>query len=77
MTQTELEKGVGEVLIDEDVLQARIRELGAEPMEVLARVVHRTASHRATSPVETGGMGLELINAPESFYKLLVDLGVG
>jgi hypoxanthine phosphoribosyltransferase len=30
MTQTELEKGVGEVLIDEDALQARIRDLGAE-----------------------------------------------
>ncbi len=30
MTQTELEHGVGEVLIDETSLQARIRELGAE-----------------------------------------------
>jgi hypoxanthine phosphoribosyltransferase len=30
MTQTELERGVGEILIDEDSLQARIRELGAE-----------------------------------------------
>ena len=30
MSHTELEKAVGEVLIDEDALQARIRELGAE-----------------------------------------------
>ena len=30
MTQAELEHGVGEVLIDETSLQARIRELGAE-----------------------------------------------
>ncbi len=30
MSQTELERGVGEVLIDEERLQARIRELGAE-----------------------------------------------
>ena len=30
MTQTELEKGVGEILIEEDVLQARIGELGVE-----------------------------------------------
>ena len=30
MSQTELERGVGEVLIDEDRLQARIRELGRE-----------------------------------------------
>src|ERR1044071_7623839 len=30
MTQTELERGVGEVLIDEARLQARIRELGRE-----------------------------------------------
>ena len=30
VTQTELEKGVGEILIEEDALQARIRELGAE-----------------------------------------------
>ena len=30
MTQRELERGVGEVLIDEERLQARIRELGAE-----------------------------------------------
>ena len=30
MSQTELERGVGEVLIDEDRLQERIRELGDE-----------------------------------------------
>jgi hypoxanthine phosphoribosyltransferase len=30
MTQTELERAVGEVLIEEDALQARIGELGAE-----------------------------------------------
>jgi len=30
VTQTELEKGVGEILIEEDVLQARIGELGTE-----------------------------------------------
>ena len=30
MSQTELERGVGEVLIDEDRLQERIRELGVE-----------------------------------------------
>src|SRR4029453_7109048 len=30
VTQTELEKGVGEILIEEDVLQARIGELGVE-----------------------------------------------
>ena len=30
MSQTELERGVGEVLIDEEALQARIAELGAE-----------------------------------------------
>jgi hypoxanthine phosphoribosyltransferase len=30
VNQTELERGVGEVLVDEDALQARIRELGRE-----------------------------------------------
>ena len=30
MSQTELERGVGEILIDEDRLQERIRELGDE-----------------------------------------------
>jgi len=30
VSQTEVERGVGEVLIEEDVLQARIRELGSE-----------------------------------------------
>ena len=30
MSQTELERGVGEILIDEDRLQERIRELGEE-----------------------------------------------
>ena len=29
MSHTELERAVGEVLIDENALQARIRELGA------------------------------------------------
>ena len=33
MSATELERGVGEVLIDEDRLQARIRELGRELSE--------------------------------------------
>jgi hypoxanthine phosphoribosyltransferase len=33
VTQTELERGVGEVLIDEDRLQARIHELGAQLSE--------------------------------------------
>lgn len=55
-------------------LVIEIRDLGDEPVEVLARVVHRTASHRATSPVETGGMGVELVNAPESFYRLLYEI---
>ena len=30
MSQTELERGVGEILIEEDRLQQRIRELGRE-----------------------------------------------
>ena len=30
MSATELERGVGEILIEEDALQSRIRELGAE-----------------------------------------------
>ena len=30
MTQAELEKAVGEILIEEDAIQARIGELGAE-----------------------------------------------
>ena len=33
MSATELEQGVGEVLIDEERLQARIRELGRELSE--------------------------------------------
>ena len=30
MTQAELERAVGEILIDEETLQARIRELGVQ-----------------------------------------------
>src|SRR5262245_51224731 len=30
MSQTELQRGVGEILVDEDALQTRIRELGSE-----------------------------------------------
>ena len=52
-------------------LVLKIRDLGDERIEVLARVVHRTGSHRATSPVETGGMGFEIVNAPEALYQLL------
>jgi hypoxanthine phosphoribosyltransferase len=36
VTQTELERGVGEILIDEESLQARIRELGAQLSEEYA-----------------------------------------
>ena len=33
MSQTELERGVGEILVDEDALQTRVRELGREISE--------------------------------------------
>jgi len=33
MSQTELERGVGEILVDEDALQTRVRELGHEISE--------------------------------------------
>ena len=36
MSQTELERGVGEILIDEDRLQERVRELGREISEEYA-----------------------------------------
>jgi hypothetical protein len=52
-------------------LKIRILDLGDEPFELVARVVHRTGSHRATSPVETGGIGLEILNAPEALYQVL------
>ncbi|MBW2315209.1 MAG: PilZ domain-containing protein [Deltaproteobacteria bacterium] len=55
-------------------LELKIRDLGDQPIEVLARVVHRAGSHRATASVETGGMGFEILNAPEALYKLLYDL---
>jgi hypothetical protein len=57
-------------------LEIRVRDLGPEPFTLHARVVHRTNAHRATSPVETGGMGLELTSAPEAFYQVLYALGV-
>jgi hypothetical protein len=55
-------------------LEIRIQDLADEPIRVLARVVHRTGSHRATASVETGGIGLEILNAPESLYQILYDL---
>jgi hypothetical protein len=56
-------------------LQIHVRDLGPTPFTLLARVVHRTNAHRATSPVETGGMGLEIVSAPEDFYQVLYALG--
>jgi len=53
----------------------RIRDLADAPIEVRARVVHRAGSHRATSSVETGGLGFEIVNAPESLYAVLYELG--
>ena len=55
-------------------LDLKIRDLGDHTINVLARVVHLTGSHRATASVETGGMGFEILNAPEALYKLLYDL---
>lgn len=52
----------------------RIDDLADEPIQVLARVVHRTGAHRATASVETGGIGLEILNAPETLYHILYDL---
>ncbi|HKJ25600.1 MAG TPA: PilZ domain-containing protein [Myxococcota bacterium] len=56
-------------------LAVRIRDLGEAPIDVLVRVVHRRGAHRATSAVETGGMGMEILNAPESLYRVLYELG--
>jgi hypothetical protein len=56
-------------------LEVKIRDLGEEPIDVLARVVHRRGSHRATSAVETGGVGMEIVNAPEALYRVLYELG--
>lgn len=55
-------------------LAVKIRDLGDEPIEVLARVVHLRSAHRATSSVETGGVGMEILNAPESLYRVLLTL---
>jgi hypothetical protein len=56
-------------------LTVKIRDLGDEPIELLARVVHLKSAHRATSAVETGGVGMQILNAPESLYRLLLELG--
>ena len=56
-------------------LEIQVRDLGPTPFTLLARVVHRTDAHRATSPVETGGMGLEIVSAPEPFYQILFEVG--
>jgi len=56
-------------------LEIQVRDLGPVPFTLFARVVHRTHAHRATSPVETGGMGLEIVSAPEAFYQILLELG--
>lgn len=66
--QTRLQLPAGTELV------IKIRDLGDEPIEVLARVVHRSGSHRATSAVETGGVGMEILNAPEALYRLLYEL---
>ena len=50
-----------------------IQDLGDEPIPLLARVVHLTGSHRATAAVETGGMGFEIVNAPEILYQMLYE----
>ena len=56
-------------------LEMNIPDLGPEPIEIVARVIHTTSAHRATSPVETGGIGFEIVSAPEVLYTVLYQLG--
>ena len=50
VSQTELERGVGEILIDEDALQERIRELGEEISVRLRRAASCCSSACSRAP---------------------------
>ncbi len=69
------------------VLSSHLPEEGSELMLVLhasageielhGRVSRLQRSHRAASSVVSGaGFGVELANAPENFFALLVELGL-
>lgn len=49
----------------------RLREPDRDPVELRARVARLRRAHRAMVAVTTPGLGLEVVQAPESFYALL------
>ena len=68
-TRTDLERGVGEVLIDEATLQARIAEMGEEISAAAAEVEHPLA----TQP----DVAVELLHDPATDVRAEVPRASG
>jgi hypothetical protein len=59
-------------------LRITLHEAGSGEIELLGRVSRQRHAHRAAqSVVSGGGFGVEIEGAPENFFELLVQLGLG
>ena len=54
-----------------------VRRDGVGDLPISGRVSRLKKSHRAATSVVQGGFGVEVDSAPEGFFQLLVDLGLG
>ena len=54
-----------------------VRQEGRGDFEICGHVARLRKSHRAATSVVQGGFGVEVESAPEGFFQLLIDLGLG
>lgn len=60
-----------------DEIEVILREPALGEIHLHGRVRRVKGSHRAAASVVSGGFGVELDTAPEGFFQLLVNLGLG
>ena len=51
-----------------------LRDPSQPPFELAAKVARKRASHRSAAIVRAQGLGLEIENAPEAYFQLVLEL---
>ena len=54
-----------------------VRQRGLDEFAIKGRVARFKRSHRAATAVVQGGFAVEVESAPEDFFQLLIELGLG
>jgi len=55
-------------------IKLTLRDPSRPPFELAAKVVRKRASHRSAAVIRAQGLGLEIENAPEAYFQLVLEL---